>query len=91
MEVWMKFTKKSHLRPLSPWPSNSPDLNPIENVFDWMKRYVKNKLPTSEEDLRQAIREAFGDIPEDHFKNLMDSLENRIRAVVKSNGARSNY
>jgi len=56
-----------------------------------MKRYVENELPTNEKGLRQAIRKAFRDIPEGYIKNLMDSMENRIKALLKSKGERINY
>ena len=91
MGVFKQLVKKCQIHPLSPWPSNSPDLNPIENVFSWMKRNVEKKLPTNEQDLSQAIIDAFRDIPEDHFKNLMDSMKNRIKTVTKLNGARIKY
>jgi len=91
MDLFKQFSKEYRIHPLSPWPSNSPDLNPIENLFAWMKRYVENELPTNEKGLRQAIRKAFRDIPEGHIKNLMDSMENRIKALLKSKGERINY
>ena len=56
-----------------------------------MKRNVEKRLPTNEQDLSQAIIDAFRDIPEDHFKNLMDSMKNRIKNVTKLNGAGIKY
>ena len=91
MDVWKNFAKKFRLQALSPWPSNSPDLNPIENVFAWLKHYVESKSPSSEETLRQAIMDAFRDIPEAHFRNLIDSMESRMKEVLKLKGARINY
>lgn len=36
------FVKRNRLQPYLPWPSNSPDFNPIENLFAWMKKYVES-------------------------------------------------
>ena len=35
--------------------------------------------------------DALRDIPESHFKNLMDSMGNRMKEVLKFKGARINY
>ena len=92
MEVWKNFAKKFRLKSLSPWPSNSPDLNPIENVIAWVKYNVESKSPSSEETLSQAIMDAFRDIPEGHFKNLlMDSMGNRMKEGLKFKGAIIKY
>ena len=49
------------------WPVFSPDLNPIEKVWDWMKNYIDlyygdtNKLSYTQ--LRQAVKEAWDAVP----------------------------
>ena len=91
MDVFKNFIKKYRIHPLTPWPSNSPDLNPIENIFAWMKQYVENQLPSTEATLRQAIIDAFNNLSVGHFANLIDSMETRLKAVVKSKGSRINY
>jgi len=91
MQVWKDYVAQSRIHPLTPWPSNSPDRNPIENIFAWMKHYVEGQLPTNEQTLRQAVTDAFRGIPQQHFQTLMDSMENRLKSVVKSKGARINY
>lgn len=43
------------------WPSKSPDLNPIENVWRWMKGYVNRQDPLGRKkglELRAAVLEA---------------------------------
>ena len=38
VKLWMKENKVD----LLPWPAQSPDLNPIESIWDWMdKQLVK--------------------------------------------------
>ena len=86
---WTQFVKSERLHPLSPWPSNSPDLNPIENLFAWMKRFVEREGPTNEATLREAI--AFDNIPLDHLAHLMDSMPTRLDLVLKNKGARIKY
>lgn len=91
MPVWKEFVVSRRLHPLSPWPSNSPDLNPIENIFGWMKRFVENEGPTSEATLKEAVNKAFEAIPDDHLAHLMDSIPKRLELTIKRKGARINY
>ena len=89
--VWKAFSAKKRLNQFSRWPSNSPDLNPIENLFAWMKKFVERKLPTNEQSLRAAILEAFNNIPLEHTVHSMDSMRARLQQVLSGNGARTKY
>jgi transposase len=91
MTVWKEFVVSRRLHPLSPWPSNSPDLNPIENVFGWMKKFVENEGPTSEATLKVAVKKAFKAIPDNHLAHLMDSIPKRLELTLQRKGARINY
>jgi ketohexokinase/beta-glucosidase len=91
MDVWKRYVLRVQLHAISPWPSNSPDLNPIENLFAWMKRYVEDRSPTNEQELRQTVTDAFNNIPEAHLAHYMDSLKSRMTQTIAANGARINY
>ena len=72
-------------------PANSPDLNPAENVWNIMKRYVLRKHPTNERELKQYITEAWETLDRDLLPNLFDSMPERMQAVIDANGDRTAY
>ena len=50
------------------WPPSSPDLNPIEKVWRWMKNEITNldTVPTTIEDMKEVLGELWNDVnPED--------------------------
>lgn len=74
------------------WPGNSPDLNPIENVWSYMKYKLKNRTITSLKSLEDAIKEMWvKDMPLSYFQKLAASMPNRIRAVIKNQGQMTKY
>ncbi len=38
------------------WPANSPDLNPIENIWGIVKRKMRDTRPNNADDLKAAIK-----------------------------------
>lgn len=72
-------------------PPNSPDINPVENVFGLMKRFVRNRAPTTEPQLRQAVIDAWDSLTIDTLRNLFASLPERMQQVVAVHGDRIEY
>lgn len=68
------------------WPPNSPDLSPIENVWQLLKDYVEKKSPTNVEELRRDIQESASTITRSLQLKLMNSLPHRLRACEEQMG-----
>ncbi|MBW0483511.1 hypothetical protein O181_023226 [Austropuccinia psidii MF-1] len=70
------------------WPPNSPDLNPIENLWYKMKFVVTNlSNPKTMDELSKAIHIVWNTMPFDHLEALLVSMPARMRMVVDKNGA----
>lgn len=69
------------------WPPQSPDLNPIELVWDELDRKVKAKQPTSAEHLWQLLQEAWQNMSPDFLMKLINRMPRICEAVIKAKGA----
>jgi transposase len=84
--------EKSGLRSL-PWPAQSPDLNPIENLWSMIKRSVYNRRnkPKNIFELERAVKTAWRSIPQEYIQVLADSMPHRIEACIVAQGGTTKY
>ena len=73
------------------WPSNSPDLNPIENLWAIVKRNVELRRPKNLSELELFLGEEWENIPNSLLCNLVNSMPQRCREVIEKNGERISY
>ncbi len=73
------------------WPANSPDLNPIENLWGIVKRKMRDTRPNNADDLKAAIKATWASIPPQQCHKLITSMPRRIEAVIKAKGAPTKY
>lgn len=76
-----------------PWPARSPDLNPVENFWAQLSRYVyaDGKQYTSVEELQQGIYAASAKITVEYINSLYESMPRRMQAVIDNKGAITDY
>lgn len=75
-----------------PTPPESPDLNPIENVWHQMKEHIRKKVkPTSKEELINGIRDAWCLLTPELCNRYISHLNKVIPKVIEVDGAASGY
>ncbi len=72
-------------------PANSPDLNPIENIWGIVKRKMRNKRPKNADELKATVKETWASIPPQQCYKLITSMPRPIEAVIKAKGAPTKY
>ncbi len=67
-------------------PPQSPDLNPIEHLWDVVEREIRimDVQPTNLQQLREAIMSIWTKISEECFQHLFESMPRRIKTVLKA-------
>ena len=79
------FLKNKHIDNL-PWPGNSPDLNPIENVWGILKRKVTTMAHNSADGLWKAVQDEWYKLSAKLCKKIVSSMPKRLVLVQKSKG-----
>ena len=83
------------------WPPYSPDLNPIEQLWYHLKKAIYKIRPDIEDimggeetiraELSKALPAAWELIREDILLHLIESMDRRLRAVIKAKGWHTKY
>ncbi len=73
------------------WPSQSPDLNPIEHLWEDLKMAVHQRLPSNLTELERICKEEWQRIPKSRCEKLVVSFPKRLMAVLNQKGASTKY
>lgn len=68
------------------WPAQSPDQNCIENLWRVMKYKVAASNPQTVKELVTSIKKVWSNLPLELAQNLVNSMSNRVNAVIEANG-----
>ncbi|GFV97582.1 transposable element Tcb2 transposase [Trichonephila clavipes] len=72
-----------------PWPARSPDLSPVEPVWDQLKR----QMPSchSVHDLELAVQDLCAHLSQDNIRCLINSMPNRVAVCIAGGGGPTRY
>jgi transposase len=75
------------------WPSQSPDLNPIENLWGHIKQKLRKRTirPSSLDEVYSIVKEEWAALGKDYLVSLIHSMPRRIEAVIKAKGGSIDY
>ncbi len=79
--------------PVLAWPAYSPDMSPIEQVWDALDRHIRQRVPVPAniQKLRTAIEEEWTNIPQATINNLINSMQRRCVALREANGGHTRF
>jgi transposase len=85
---WLAENVPNHVEsgPHGEWPANSPDLNPIEQVWGYMKNELERNKPRSIHTLKRRIQQIWANIDEDFVQKQADGMKKRLKSVIESGG-----
>src|SRR3569623_114602 len=96
-KVWIKKTMKKREKEegfkVLDWPSQSPDLSPIENIWSHLKLQLKQRkvYPKTKEQLWGYVQEEWAKLPPDLLLKLADSMPKRCQVVIAAHGGPIDY
>ena len=73
------------------WSSQSPDLNPIENVWELLDERSKKRNPSNVDELWSYMKEVWKKISFEEIKTLINCCSRRCRAVIDNKGLLTKY
>ena len=78
---------------LLPWPANSPDLAPIEHLWDEMERQLRRQIrdPANVQELARDLNRIWNSIPQAFLFQLVASMRRRCTAVINAEGGHTRY
>ncbi len=85
-----EWLRKKHFKVLE-WPSQSPDLNPIENLWRELKVCVAQRQPQNITALEEICMEEWAKIPATVCENLVKTYRKRLTSVIANKGYITKY
>ena len=64
---------------------------PAQYMWDHLRRTVGEKNPKTTKELWKSVKDAWNEFPRERLLNLIDSMPNECKAVIKARGGPTTY
>ena len=82
---------KSNKIKLFEWPPQSPDWNPIENLYVYLDENVNKTNVTDKISYYTALQKAWNKVDPEYLKKLIESVPRRLKAILKAKSGHTKY
>ena len=74
------------------WPTNSPDLNPIENLWKQCKNQVQERnRPSNNNEMWALVSSVWEDIPKENISKLISTVPHQMQAILEAHGGSTHW
>lgn len=73
------------------WPSQSPDLNPLENIWGAIERGLQGQKFSNSDKLFVAVEQQWKNLTPAYIETLIESMPRRCKAVIDAEGGPTKY
>ena len=77
-----------------PWPARSPDLSPIEHIWDELGRMLHDNYPlppVNLQELEQRLLHEWDSMPQERIENVISSMHRRLEECIQHHGGHTSY
>ena len=67
-------------------PSNSPDLNPIEDIWLYIKGKLRKEIWNTIDELKALIQKLWDDMDQEEIRSRIREMPDRCRRLIESGG-----
>ena len=85
VQQWLNNNNISYIPP-SDWPPNSPDFNPIENLWSIVNTEIQKKKIKSVSSFKTTLSQIWNNIHIDTLHKLIDSIPHRLSICIQRGG-----
>ena len=85
--MWLLYNVHKQLQT----PPQSPDINPIEHLWDVLGRKIRSRVISDKRDCKTVLVEEWGKISPALTKELVDSMPRGLQEVIRSKGNPTKY